>query len=139
MGTNVSRTDGLMARIEVVRWIAESKHPFAIVRDRRLLSLMKTGCSNYRLPLPATVARDVKHVFISIQSLIATKLQVSMLTIHRVPHRYGHTRGFWATSPTVTGTVPDFSNRRVTVPVTAVPQYTAYTLLGSDCATPSLC
>jgi hypothetical protein len=47
----------------------------------------------------------------------------------RVLHRYGHTRGFWATGPMVTGTVSDFSNRMVTVPVTAVPRYTTYTPL----------
>jgi hypothetical protein len=53
MGTNASRTDGPMARIEVVRWIAESKRPFAIVRDRGLLNLMKTSRPDYRLPSPA--------------------------------------------------------------------------------------
>jgi hypothetical protein len=88
MGTNASRTDGPMARIEVVRWIAESKRPFAIVRDRGLLNLMKTSRPDYRLPSPATVARDVKHVFVSMRSLIATKLQVSVLTIHDHRNKY---------------------------------------------------
>jgi hypothetical protein len=62
-----------------------------------------------------------------------------MHSMSRVPHGFGHTRGFWATGPTGMGMVPDFSNRRVTVPVTAVSRYTTYTLSGSDCATPSLC
>jgi hypothetical protein len=36
---------------------------------------MKTGRPMYRLPSPATVARDVKHVFISMRSMLATKLK----------------------------------------------------------------
>ena len=68
-------------RIECIRWVAENKRPFVIVKDRRLLSLMKTGRPEYRMPSPVTVARDVKHVFVSMRSLVATKLQVSVLTI----------------------------------------------------------
>ena len=69
-------------RIECVRWVAENKRPFVIVKDRRLLSLMKTGRPEYRMPSsPVTVARDVKHVFVSMRSLVATKLQVSVFTI----------------------------------------------------------
>jgi hypothetical protein len=34
----------------------------------------------YQIPSPATVARDVKHVFVSMRSLIAAKLKVS--TVH---------------------------------------------------------
>jgi hypothetical protein len=36
---------------------------------------MKTGRPMYRLPSPATVARDVKHVFVSMRSMLATKLK----------------------------------------------------------------
>jgi hypothetical protein len=47
--------------------------------------------------------------------------------ILRVPHGYGFTRGFQATGPTVTVTVPDIDTRSETVPVAAV---SWYTLLG---------
>jgi hypothetical protein len=66
----------MQARIEIVRWIAESKCPFAIVKDHGFKELMKTGCPEYRLPSPATVARDVKQVIVSMRSLVATKLKV---------------------------------------------------------------
>ena len=68
------------SRIEIVRWIAENKRPFAIVKDQGFVDLMKTGRPMYRLPSPATVARDVKHVFVSMRSIIATKLKVSTYT-----------------------------------------------------------
>jgi hypothetical protein len=64
-------------RIEVVRWVAESKRPFVIVKDRGFKSLMKTGRPEYRLPSPATVARDVKHVFVNMRSQLAAKLKVT--------------------------------------------------------------
>jgi hypothetical protein len=63
-------------RIEIVRWVAESKRPFAIVKDRGFRDLMKTGRPEYRLPSPATVARDVKHVFVGMRSIISAKLKV---------------------------------------------------------------
>jgi hypothetical protein len=66
----------MQARIEIVHWIAESKRPFAIVKDHGFKELMKTGCPEYRLPSPATVARDVKQVIVSMRSLVATKLKV---------------------------------------------------------------
>ena len=66
----------MQARIEIVRWIAESKRPFAIVKDHGFKELMKTGRPKYRLPSPATVAQDVKQVFVSMRSLVATKLKV---------------------------------------------------------------
>jgi hypothetical protein len=72
----------LMApRIEIVRWVAENKRPFAIVKDRGFKDLMKTGRPEYRLPSPATVARDVKHVFVNIRYILAAKLRVNLLTI----------------------------------------------------------
>ena len=37
--------------------------------------LIKTGHPEYWLPLPATVSWDVKHLFVSMQSLVATKLK----------------------------------------------------------------
>jgi len=65
-------------RIEIVRWVVESKCPFAIVKDRSLMSLLKMGCPEYRLPLPATVSRDVKQVFINLRKRIAVKLKVNL-------------------------------------------------------------
>jgi len=53
----------------MVCWVIESKHPFAIVKDCVFMSLMKTGHPEYRLPSPATVAQDVKHVFVNIDAL----------------------------------------------------------------------
>jgi hypothetical protein len=40
----------------------------------------------YRLPSPATVARDVKHVFVSMRSVIAAKLKVSTYCSCRRPN-----------------------------------------------------
>ena len=48
-------------RIEIVCWIAESKRPFAIVKDHGFRELMKTGHPKYRLPSPATVAATQHH------------------------------------------------------------------------------
>ena len=66
----------ICTRIEIVRWIAESKCPFAIVKDRGFRDLMKTERPKYRLLSPVTVARDVKHVFIGMRSIISAKLKV---------------------------------------------------------------
>ena len=63
-------------RIEIVHWITESKHPFAIVKDRGFRDLMKTGRPEYCLPSPVTVAWDVKHVFVGMWSIISAKLKV---------------------------------------------------------------
>jgi hypothetical protein len=67
-------------RIEIVRWVAENKHPFVIVNDRGFRDLMKTGHPEYRLPSPATVAQDVKHVFVNMRSILVNKLKVILLT-----------------------------------------------------------
>ena len=66
----------IRTKIEIIHWITESKRPFAIVKDRGFRDLMKTGRPEYRLPSPATIARDVKHVFIGMQSIISAKLKV---------------------------------------------------------------
>jgi hypothetical protein len=69
----------MASRIEIVRWVAESMRPFAIVKDRGFLDLMKTGRPEYRLPSPSTVSRDVKHVFISMRAKLSAKLKVTYL------------------------------------------------------------
>ncbi len=63
-------------RTEIVRWVAESLRPFKIVRDRRFLTLMKTGRPWYYIPSPSTVSRDAKMVFKRTRVRIAKMLQV---------------------------------------------------------------
>jgi len=65
------------SRTEIVRWVSEDLRPFSIVKDRRFLSLMKTGRPHYHIPSPSTVARDVKSVFARTRKRIAKMLQVS--------------------------------------------------------------
>jgi hypothetical protein len=43
-------------RAEIVRWVAESSWPLNIVKDHGFQSLMKTGCPEYWIPSPSTVA-----------------------------------------------------------------------------------
>lgn len=64
------------ARTEFVRWVAESLRPFKIVKDRALLSLLKTGRPGYFVPSPSTVSRDLKVVFARSRNRIAKMLQV---------------------------------------------------------------
>jgi hypothetical protein len=63
-------------RMELIRWVAESLRPFAIVKDRGFQSLMKTGWPHYYLPSPMTVSRDVKTVFARTHGRIAKLLKV---------------------------------------------------------------
>jgi hypothetical protein len=63
-------------RAEIVRWVAESKRPFQIVKDRAFQTLMKTGRPGYQIPSPVTVSRDVKQVFLRVRNRIAKILQV---------------------------------------------------------------
>jgi hypothetical protein len=63
-------------RAELVRWVCESLRPFAIVKDRGFLSLMKTGRPEYYLPSPETVSRDVKQVFARTRSRVSKMLKV---------------------------------------------------------------
>ena len=61
---------------EIICWVSESLRPFDVVSDRRFLSLMKTGRSEYYLPHPSTVARDVRLVFSRTKERIAKMLWV---------------------------------------------------------------
>ena len=65
-------------RVGIVRWVAENMRPFLIVKDRLLLSLLKTGRPDYHVPSPQTVSRDVKNVFVHCRQRIAKMLQVSV-------------------------------------------------------------
>ncbi len=63
-------------RAWIVRWVAENKRPYEIVRDRAFLQLMKTGRPEYKIPSPSTVSRDVRRVFARCRARIAKMLQV---------------------------------------------------------------
>lgn len=63
-------------RVGIVRWVSENLRPFLIVKDRWLMSLMKTGRPDYHIPSPQTVSRDVKTVFVQCRQRIANLLQV---------------------------------------------------------------
>lgn len=58
-----------------MRWVMENHRPFNIVSDEWFLMLMKTGHPTHYIPLPATVSRDVKNVFIRCCERIAKMLQ----------------------------------------------------------------
>ncbi len=77
-------------RLETVLWMAEDKRPFAIVADKRFRKLMRTGPgrSEHYIPSPATVARDVRKVFVNMRQQIATTLQVSIIVEHRKGMKY---------------------------------------------------
>src|SRR5260370_18862207 len=63
-------------RAEIVRWVAESLQPFAIVKDRGFRSLMKTGQPDYYIPSPSTIACDVKAVFAHVHNWISKILRL---------------------------------------------------------------
>ncbi|GLB35657.1 hypothetical protein LshimejAT787_0212220 [Lyophyllum shimeji] len=62
-------------RAEIVRWVSESNRPFAILKDRGLNCLLKTGRPTYYVPHPTTVSRDVKTVFAKARNRIAKMLK----------------------------------------------------------------
>ncbi|KAJ7281689.1 hypothetical protein C8J57DRAFT_1433533 [Mycena rebaudengoi] len=47
-------------KAEIVRWVAESNHPFSIVKDCGFRKLMKIGRPAQYIPDPSTVLRDVR-------------------------------------------------------------------------------
>jgi hypothetical protein len=62
--------------MEIVRWVAESMCPFKVINDRGFQCLIKTGRPGYYIPLPKTVSRDTKKVFVRCHKWIAKMLQV---------------------------------------------------------------
>ncbi|KAF9537611.1 hypothetical protein CPC08DRAFT_609670, partial [Agrocybe pediades] len=62
-------------RAEIVHWVAESRRPFSIVKDRGFESLMKTGRPGIHIPSPATVSRNVKMVFVNARRRISKLLK----------------------------------------------------------------
>lgn len=77
-------------RIEIVKWVAEKRRPFAIVEDPQFIFLMKTGRPGYRLPSAATVARDVKHVFVEMRQRMSNMLKVFLTYLFPYPSHHPH-------------------------------------------------
>ena len=64
-------------RLLCTLWIAESKRPFLIVRDERLLEIFRMLYSRVEIPHPTTLSRDVREMFAMTRANIAKDLQVS--------------------------------------------------------------
>ena len=63
---------------EFVRWISESLRPFAILKDRGLVALLRTGRPyHYWMPSPKTVAKDTVTVCEACRRRITELLAVS--------------------------------------------------------------
>jgi len=77
-------------RIEIMKWVAEKRRPFIIVKDSQFILLMKTGRPGYWLPLVATVARDVKHIFVEMHQRISTMLKVILTYLFVYPAYHPH-------------------------------------------------
>lgn len=56
--------------------MAENMRPFALVKDRGFLSLMKTGRPHYKIPSPTTLARDSRQVFLQARRRVAHLISV---------------------------------------------------------------
>ncbi|KAL1662527.1 hypothetical protein GGF50DRAFT_58815, partial [Schizophyllum commune] len=63
------------ARVETVRWMAESFHPFAVVEDKGYKRLMKTGRPECYIPSRSTVSCNVKSTIIKTRAGIGKFLQ----------------------------------------------------------------
>ena len=74
--------------IVIIHWVAESKHPFAIVRNPGFMDLMKTGHPMLQLPSPSTVALNVKQVFVIIWSQITAMLKVLSFLFMTLCHKH---------------------------------------------------
>jgi len=71
-----------------VKWVAEKRRPFAIVEDPQFMFLMKTGHPGYHLPSVATVARDIKHVFVEMHQRILKTLKVFLTYLFPYPSHH---------------------------------------------------
>lgn len=67
----------LESRADHVRWMAESKQPFNLVKDYGYHCVMKNGRPAHYIPSDKSIARDLREVFVKTQEQIAKKLQVS--------------------------------------------------------------
>ena len=67
---------------EFVRWVSESLRPFAVVRDRGFIDLMKTGRPYaYWVPSPQTVRDDVVTVWHACRHRIIEILEVDRKSV----------------------------------------------------------
>ena len=73
-----------------MKWVTENRQPFTIVEDPQFILLIKTRRPGYRLPSAATVARDVKHVFIEMRQQISKALKVILTYLFVYPSHYPH-------------------------------------------------
>jgi len=73
-----------------VKWVAEKRWPFMIVEDPKFIFLMKTGHPGYHLPSAATVARDIKHVFVEMHQRISKILKVILTYLFPYPSHHPH-------------------------------------------------
>jgi hypothetical protein len=71
-----------------MKWVAENRQPFAIVKDSQFILLMKTRHLGYCLLSVATIARDVKHVFIEMHQQISKALKVILMYLFVYPSHY---------------------------------------------------
>ena len=67
----------LESRADHVRWMAESKQPFNLVKDYGYHRVMKNGHPAHYIPSDKSIARDLQEVFVKTREQIAKKLQVS--------------------------------------------------------------
>ena len=68
-----------------MRWVAENLRPFAVVKDRGFIHLMKTGrLYDFWLPSPKKVAEDVVVVWLNCRERIADMLKVSGRSFERL-------------------------------------------------------
>ncbi|KAH9045962.1 hypothetical protein EDB84DRAFT_1258221, partial [Lactarius hengduanensis] len=63
------------ARVEFVRWVCENTSPCPQLRSRAYARLIRTGRPNYYIPSAATLANDVKNVFLQVRRRISTMLK----------------------------------------------------------------
>ena len=73
-----------------MKWVAEKRRPFAIVEDPQFMFLMKTGHPRYCLLSAATVARDIKHIFIKMHQRISKTLKVFLTYLFPYPSHHPH-------------------------------------------------
>ena len=73
-----------------MKWVTEKRWPFVIVEGSQFILLIKTRHPRYRLLLAATVAQDVKHVFVEMCQQISTMLKVILTYLFVYPSHHPH-------------------------------------------------
>ena len=70
----------LEVRANHVRWMCESKRPFAIAKDGGYHRNMKIGWPHQYIPSPETISRDVRVVFVEARKHMSRLLKVRQIT-----------------------------------------------------------